>query len=186
MEQKDVLAVLAHDHREVETMVDRLQNAGIGDARTLKGLVDDITVDLARHLAATEEYLYPVVRRMVPDGGVFADLEIAQNSQAEHLMKDLEGMQPADAGFDIKLQVLVNRVHAHIDEEERVLFPQLARVCTPDALIDLGKQVTAAEKAGPTRPHPAAPHRPPANLVTGPLLGLLDRIRDALSGRATK
>jgi len=37
----------------------------------------------------------------------------------------------------------------------------------------------------PTRPHPASPSTPPANLVLAPGVAFIDKIRDALSGRHT-
>jgi len=45
--------------------------------------------------------------------------------------------------------------------------------------------VQQAKKLAPTRPHPSAPDKPPLNKVLGPPVGLVDRVRDALSGRAT-
>ncbi|MGC4810695.1 hypothetical protein ACLQ29_09235 [Micromonospora sp. DT228] len=43
--------------------------------------------------------------------------------------------------------------------------------------------MTRVKKIGPTRPHPGAPDHPPANRLLAPGIGLVDRIRDALSGR---
>lgn len=40
-----------------------------------------------------------------------------------------------------------------------------------------------AKKPAPTRPHPAAPDKPPANKLLGPGAGLVDRARDMLTGR---
>jgi hypothetical protein len=40
-----------------------------------------------------------------------------------------------------------------------------------------------AKKMAPTRPHPAAPDTPPANKLLAPGAGLVDRLRDALTGR---
>src|SRR3954467_8832763 len=40
-----------------------------------------------------------------------------------------------------------------------------------------------AKKTAPTRPHPSAPDKPPANKLLAPGGGLVDRVRHALSGR---
>ena len=50
-------------------------------------------------------------------------------------------------------------------------------------LNGLGDKVRRAKKLASTRPHPAAPTKPPANRILAPGLGLVDRMRDALSGR---
>ncbi|MFY7066141.1 hypothetical protein ACOQFV_09790 [Nocardiopsis changdeensis] len=39
------------------------------------------------------------------------------------------------------------------------------------------------EEWAPTRPHPGAPDTPPADRLLAPGAGLIDRMRDALSGR---
>ena len=52
-------------------------------------------------------------------------------------------------------------------------------------LIRLGNRVQIAEEAAPTRPHPGAPATPPLNKLVDPALGVVDKIRDLLSGRST-
>jgi hypothetical protein len=37
----------------------------------------------------------------------------------------------------------------------------------------------------PTHPHPSAPDKPPANKLLAPGAALVDRMRDALTGRQT-
>jgi hypothetical protein len=45
--------------------------------------------------------------------------------------------------------------------------------------------VVNVKKMAPTRPHPSAPDKPPANKILGPGAGLVDRLRDTLTGRST-
>jgi hypothetical protein len=47
----------------------------------------------------------------------------------------------------------------------------------------LAEQFQQAKKTAPTRPHPAAPDKPPANRIMDPGAGLIDRLRDALASR---
>ena len=63
------------------------------------------------------------------------------------------------------------------------LLPQLRTVCPGDELRELSEKFHRAKKMAPTRPHPSAPDRPPANKILGPGAGLVDRLRDALTGR---
>lgn len=42
------------------------------------------------------------------------------------------------------------------------------------------------QEGGTTRPHPSAPDSPPGIKVLGPVTGLLDRMRDAVSKRGTQ
>lgn len=182
-DRRDVTQVLIHDHREVEDMFAQLEKGDIGDARNVRAVVERVTVELVRHSAAEERHLYPAVRLHVPGGDTLADREIREHAEAEKLMKALEHLEPSDAAFAETLARLMAEVRAHIDEEENVLFPKLTAACTPEELLELGDKVTAAKKRAPTHPHPSAPDTPPANAITSPALGLLDKARDAFTNR---
>jgi hypothetical protein len=68
--------------------------------------------------------------------------------------------------------------------EEQELFPRLRAYIDAEELHDLGVRIQRGKNAAPTRPHPATPDTPPLNKVVGPGVGLVDRVRDRLSGRA--
>ena len=75
---------------------------------------------------------------------------------------------------------LIKDIRHHIDDEEKDLLPKLQQACSPEDLRDLGEKVLRAKKFAPTRPHPSAPDRPPANLVLDAGAGLIDGLRDKL------
>ena len=52
-------------------------------------------------------------------------------------------------------------------------------------LVRLAGQVQAAKQVAPTRPHPNAPNNKLFHLLAGPGVGLVDRLRDKLTGRET-
>lgn len=185
-DRRDVVEVLTHDHREVQEMFGKFENAGIGDARNVKALVDEVVIELSRHSVAEEEHLYPAVRRCVPNGNAMADREIREHADAEVLMQDLSHMEPNDEEFGPKLARLMATVREHIAEEEEQLFPALVAHSTQSELDELGRKVIAAKKAAPTRPHPSVPHSPPMDKVLAPAMGLVDKVRDALTHRGTK
>ena len=181
-DDRDMIEILKHDHREVEEMfreIEGLDGSRAGSAK--RQLVEKVTVELVRHSAVEEMYLYPAARKALPTGEALADEEIKEHAEAERLLKDLESMD-LGADYDIKLEKLMAAVREHIQEEEQVLFVALSASCGADELQDLGHKISAAKKLAPTHPHPDAPDNPPANKVTGPVLGLVDKVRDAMSG----
>ncbi|MFF3327467.1 hemerythrin domain-containing protein [Streptomyces sp. NPDC002889] len=178
----NVIEELMADHREVEQLFSRIEALPTGDIG-LRGLVDEVTIELVRHSVAEEQYLYPAVREHVDGGAELADKEIAEHAEAEKLMKKLEQMRVDDAQFHPTLQKLMDDVNAHIRDEEGQLFPLLHQVCTPDALEDLGDKIRRAKAMAPTRPHPSAPDTPPVNKLLAPGAGLVDRVRDFVTGR---
>jgi hypothetical protein len=50
----------------------------------------------------------------------------------------------------------------------------------------MGAKVESVKKMAPTRPHPTAPDEPPGDKILGPVTGLLDRMRDAVTKRGTE
>jgi hemerythrin superfamily protein len=180
--EHDVIGVLIKDHREVEEMFGQLQSGGMS-ADERETLTQKVVTELVRHSIAEEMYLYPTVRKSVPGGGEIADQEIKEHGEAEKTMKRLEGLKPGDPQFEQALTTLMTEIRQHVQEEEEQLFPKLAQHVSETDLKELGEKVQQAKKTAPTRPHPSAPDTPPGNKALGPFAGLVDRMRDAISGR---
>ncbi|MFF0200815.1 hemerythrin domain-containing protein [Streptomyces sp. NPDC005017] len=178
----NVIDELMTDHREVEQFFARIEALPPG-AEDRKLYADQVTMELVRHSVAEEAYLYPAVRKHLPNGDALADREIEDHSKVERIMKDLEGCGADDPRFDALITSLMTEVRAHLTDEEGTLFPGLRASCPPEALDDLGDKVRMAKKAAPTRPHPSTPSTPPANKLLAPGIGMVDRMRDALTGR---
>ncbi|GAA3785840.1 hemerythrin domain-containing protein [Streptomyces phyllanthi] len=178
----NVIEELVTDHREVEEIFGRIEALPSGD-KDRKVYTDQATIELVRHSVAEEAYLYPAVREHVANGDALADKELEDHAKAEQLMKDLERLDATDPEFDRLIGELMSEIRSHIADEEGNLFPRLREACPPETLDTLGDKVRQAKKTAPTRPHPAAPDKPPANKLLAPGAGLVDRLRDALSGR---
>lgn len=185
----DAITLLTKDHREAETLFDQIEACTGTDEQTLRrkrDLAEQVVTELIRHSVAEEEYLYPTVRDALPDGDDIADREISEHSEAEKTMKTLEGLSPDNIEFDSTLTTLIRQIKSHVSEEEGQLFPRLSEACSPDELQALGGKLEKAKKMAPTRPHPSSPSTPPGNKMLGPMVGLIDRIRDALTGHGAK
>ncbi len=178
----NVIDELVTDHREVEELFGKIEALPPGH-KDRKVYADQATIELVRHSVAEEAYLYPAVREHVPDGDTIADRELEDHATAERTMKDLEGCDADDAEFDRLIGSLMSEIREHIADEEQNLFPRLRAACSTEELDRLGEKVRQAKKTAPTRPHPAAPDTPPANKLLAPGAGMVDRLRDALSGR---
>jgi hemerythrin superfamily protein len=180
--QQDIVDDIISDHREVEEVFTEIEK-GAGGAK--RDLVEHVIAELVRHSVAEEIYLYPAARRVLPDGDKLADHELEEHAEAEQLMKSLEKTDAEDPEFDELTRKLIDAIRHHIEDEENDLLPKLRDACDADELRELGEKFESSKKMAPTRPHPSAPDRPPANKILGPGVGLIDRMRDALSGRNT-
>ncbi|GAB3661341.1 hemerythrin domain-containing protein [Glycomyces tarimensis] len=181
-EDTDLIGVIIKDHREVEAAFAELENGAVlGGAR--KDLADHVIAELVRHSVAEEQFMYPAAREHLRDGDEIADHEIEEHAEAEEIMKRLEGLGPDDPDFEPRLSELMSSIRHHVEEEESDLLPRLREACSAEELRDLGHKVQKAKEFAPTRPHPSAPDKPPANLILGPGAGFIDKIRDTLTGR---
>jgi hemerythrin superfamily protein len=179
---EDLVDVLIHDHREIEEMFGELETGDAG-LEQRRRLVNTVVAELVRHTVAEEQYLYPTMRRVLPEGDRLADHEIHDHAAAEADMKRLEGLDATDPDFDLVLTRLMAEMRQHFLEEEVEIFPRLRVAADPDELRALAPKAQQVKRFAPTRPHPSAPDRPPVNRLLDPALGLVDRIRDALSRR---
>jgi hemerythrin superfamily protein len=184
-EQRDVIEILTHDHREVEQMFAELETLiGMDDEASRqrrKDLVEQATIELVRHSVAEEAEVYPRVKERVSDQE--AEHAKQEHAEAELTMKRLESLQPGDPTFDQQLSLLMKEVREHVAEEEGQMFPHMRTIFTDDELREMGAKVERLKRIAPTRPHPSAPDQPPGDKLLGPVTGLFDRLRDAISHR---
>ncbi|ORT58367.1 hemerythrin domain-containing protein [Streptomyces sp. CB03238] len=178
----NVVTELTNDHEEVEELFSTIEELPPGDSRR-KQYADQVTMELIRHSVAEEAYLYPAVRKHVPGGDALAEKELADHAAAERIMKELEGCDAGDPQFDVLMNRLMTEIRSHITDEENNLFPRLRDACSAEALDELGDKIRQAKRTAPTRPHPSAPDKPPANKLLAPGVGMVDRLRDAMTGR---
>jgi hypothetical protein len=85
MADKDIIAELTGDHREVEELFGRIQ-ATLGGDPERKRLMEQVTIELVRHSVAEEQYLYPAVREHLASGNTVADKEIADHAAVEETL----------------------------------------------------------------------------------------------------
>ena len=180
-EQQDLVDKVIADHREVENVFKEIEQ---NDAPTKRrDLVEHAIAELVRHSVAEEEYLYPTARRVLPDGDKLVNDKLKEHTDAEWVMKRIESTHTDDRRFEELVAKLIQDVRRHIEDEERDLLPQLRAACDEADLRKLGEKFEHSKRLAPTRPHPSAPNRPPVNKILAAGEGLVDRLRDALTGR---
>ena len=181
MDMADVIELLEHDHREVEEMFAELDRATT--AKDKRSIADKLIIELVRHSEAEEQAVYPVMAKKIEGGKELVEHEIDEHSQAELIMKELDGLDADDPKFGVLLTQLKTAITEHIQEEEGEAFPKLRQASSKEELDKLGTVVQGLKKIVPTHPHPMAPDHPPFNALLAPGAALVDRVRDMLTGR---
>jgi hemerythrin superfamily protein len=179
----DVVDVLASDHREFLALISEILASGDGEQR--RELADALIAGLVRHSVAEEMFVYPAMRDSVPNGAEAVEHDTKEHKELERTMKELESAEPSQARFTELVHSLQDTLRDHVDDEESEQFPKLRAHLPAEKLTELAGKVETAKKLAPTRPHPAAPNAELFHKTVGPGVGLVDRLRDKLTGRTT-
>jgi len=174
-----ILARQRRDHAELDRLM-RAYESGRGSReerqRTLKALVQ-LTFS---HAFAEETVLWPVLRRLAPDGEELTATVESEHQQINDLVTEMERIGADDPRHDVLATEAFALIRQDIRDEEDLLLPRLQESLDRTRLRRLGSAWEAVRRTAPTRPHPVVPRRPPANAVLGVPLSAFDRARDLL------
>ncbi|MCH2237387.1 MAG: hemerythrin [Sphingomonadales bacterium RIFCSPHIGHO2_01_FULL_65_20] len=137
-ESRDALQMLADDHRTVEALFEKYDNAR-GEAAQQK-IVQQICQELTIHAMVEEQVFYPAIREAVDDD--MMDEAQVEHDSAKTLILSLQQGTPSDAYYDAKVSVLKEQVEHHVYEEERQRGSIFAQVRKAEIdLVALGGQM---------------------------------------------
>jgi hypothetical protein len=182
---RKIIDVLADEHHEICRLSAELADEEAKLTPERERLAQVVSAMVSRHLSAEEQYLYPAVRKLLPNGNELADAKLAENKEMLRTLAAMETTPSDDPEFDrlaVSMQGYLEQ-HSHLAATD--LHPALDEATRNAELIRLGNRVQIAEEAAPTRPHPDSPSTPPLNKVTDPALGVADKVRDVVQGRTT-
>jgi hemerythrin superfamily protein len=179
----DVVDVLTTDHSEVTALL--AQTRMTTDAEGRRDLIDTVVSELVRHAVAEEMYVYPAMRKYLVDGERAVEHDIREHKDLEMTMKEFENLDASSAEFDDALDRLEALLADHVRDEESEQFPELRARVPHEELVEMAGKVENAKKLAPTRPHPNAPNSELFHKLVGPGVGMVDRLRDRLTGRTT-
>jgi hypothetical protein len=177
-----VLARQRRDHARLEELLEALPD-------TTGAAQDEAVQELYRlvfpHAYAEETVVWPVVRRVLPDGEALT-LRLEQEHQEINALATRIDRTPPGPDRDGLLAELAGLLRQDARDEEDVLLARLQDACTAGQLRRLGRSWEAVRRTAPTRPHALVSRRPPGNLVSALPLAVLDRTRDGLDVAARR
>ncbi|MCW2769529.1 MAG: cation-binding protein [Aeromicrobium sp.] len=135
------------------------------------------------HAFAEEAVLWPVLRRVLPDGKDLT-LQVEQEHQeVNELVTRIEQTPAGSTDRQSLLDRLVEVLREDVRDEEDQLLPQLQARVDHRRLVALGIAWEAVRRIAPTRAHPVVARRPPGNALAAVPLTVLDRLRDRADSR---
>ena len=179
----DVVDILTTDHREMEELLSQIERSGSAEQR--RDLADALIAEVMRHAVAEERFVYPAIEEHMPNGKEEVKHDKEEHQEIVEIMKKMEDLDASDPAFMVSVRRLEELLVHHAKEEETDQFPQLRAHIPSEKLVAMGTKVQTAKKLAPTRPHPSAPHSELFHKTVGPGVGMIDRLRDMLTGRNT-
>jgi hypothetical protein len=179
-EPQSIVDTLHSDHSAIAALLD--QAVDEPDADEAEAAREQLVMNLVRHFVAEEQYLYPALRELLPDGAALAQAGLADDRACENRLKRLED---DDLTAPVVAETLIGVRTAfaeHVARQEPQLAA-LATACSPQRLAELGEGVRGAEQLAPTRPRGYAPESVAANKVVSFVEGFIDKVRDHYTHR---
>src|SRR3982751_1170986 len=118
---EDVVDVLTSDHRDVTALIGEIWS--VKDPMTRRDLTDTAISELVRHAVAEEMYVYPAMRKHLPDGDKAVEHDIEEHKELERAMKELEAVDVSGTEFDGVLRRMEALLADHVQDEESEQFP---------------------------------------------------------------
>jgi len=163
----DAIALLKADHRKVEGLFEKFENASGSSAKAK--LAHQICIELKIHTSIEEEIFYPAFRGKIEDDTL--DEAYVEHDGAKILVNDIEAGSPEDDFYDAKVKVLSEEIKHHVHEEEMPsegMFAQCRQtdvdlVALRDAMLARKQELMAkAEAEGLPPAKPCAVNLQPA------------------------
>jgi hemerythrin superfamily protein len=147
MANKGIFALLAQDHREVEDLMKRIENAE-NEASCME-LFAELKSTLLAHSQAEDEVLYS---RLDEDEATESLIGEArdEHQSVEDMLEELGEIEDEDDWME-RFQDLKQSVQHHVGEEEGELFAAAREILSDDEIEELGHEFTeikAEELAG--------------------------------------
>jgi hemerythrin superfamily protein len=173
-------SVLVHqrrDHIQLNLLLHQLEAT---TEQTQEEVLNRIHRLVFSHAFAEETVLWPVLRRVLPDGEALTLQVEKEHQEVNELVSALERDGLAHPHRSARMARLVDVLREDVRDEEDELFPRLQEAVSVDELRRLGRWWALVRRLSPTRPHPTVSRRPPGNALSGLPLTVLDRTRDAV------
>lgn len=168
---------IRRQHDQIRELFDAVAGASDEDrAEAFEPLVRLLAV----HETAEEIVIYPAAARGEAGKEIVAQRK-AEEDEAKKMLVQLEKLDPSSREFGELLATFRAMVLDHAEAEELEVFPLLTEVTDADQLKRMTAKLEIAEAMAPTHPHTHAPESRAGNLVMGPVVAMMDRVRDALS-----
>jgi iron-sulfur cluster repair protein YtfE (RIC family) len=139
----NVIELLKTDHDKVDKLFQKVKANPDGDNTDL---FEQIKAELEVRTEVEETIFYPYLiengdeelQKITREG-------IEEHHQAKIFLREISSLKEDSGKFDPKLQVLMEDIQHHVQEEEGEMFPMVEEQFDSDTLEKLGTEIEAAK-----------------------------------------
>ncbi|PSJ16371.1 hemerythrin domain-containing protein [Nitrosomonas supralitoralis] len=122
-----IIELLKADHEKVKALFYEFEETKEnGSSKKKEKIVKQICEELTLHALAEESIVYPAAREVINDDDLVDEAEV-EHAGAKELISQLQSMNADDSHYDAKVTVLREYIEHHVKEEEKNMFPKLAK-----------------------------------------------------------
>ena len=181
--RRDVVTRVRRQHDTIRRLFDDVEKASpAGRAEAFQPLVRLLAV----HETAEEMVLYPALLLAGSEARAVVRARRTEEDQAKKELAKLEGVDAGSREFVAQLRAFRADVEAHAAAEEAEVLPLLDQHRAAHELRLMDVAFVTAETMAPTHAHRFAPDSATGNLLLGPPVALVDRIRDLLESMSAR
>ncbi len=142
-EYTDAIALLKADHREVEELFEKFENASGKDRK--QQIAEKICTELKIHSMIEEEIFYPALQGKIEQE--LLDEAYVEHDGAKVLINDIMAGGAEEEFYDAKVKVLSEEIEHHVEEEEKRSEGMFAQARDTDVdLVALRDQMAARKE----------------------------------------
>jgi hemerythrin superfamily protein len=173
----DVVELILSQHQRVKGL---LTDVATGTGARREESFCELRRTIAVHETAEEEVVYPALRATGAEGQRVAEARTTEEQEGTEVLAKLEDLDQGSREFTTLFETFHAAVLRHAEAEEATVLPLLRSTQAEDTLRKMAGAFELAERAAPTHPHPHSGTGAVSNIVTGPAIAIIDRVRDAL------
>ena len=129
------LKLLKKDHANVQSLFEQFERTARASFEKKDELFALIRKELQLHSRAEEEIFYPMLKALNGRGPDLASEAIKEHKGIDQLLTEISRLKPNDRTFDEKVEILIENVDRHVDEEEGEIFRFAEENCSRDSTV---------------------------------------------------
>ena len=144
----DALELLKQDHQKVKELFEQAEEA---EGKKQQDIFEQIKTELETHTRIEETVFYPAMQKHEELKDMVLE-SLEEHKQIKTLLKEMDTLASDSEKFEPKLQVLMENVEHHAEEEEEEkMFPKIRKIMDKQKLEQLGADLERAKGHGQKR-----------------------------------